>query len=167
MESMMQVKKKDSLRVESGQFVHVECRKTYCNPNYIKRDNRNVQEKLSTSPPFTPLRSKTDKFSYKEHCLYCGQSVIDKGRKRTCDVWSVRTLEPTILNICLQKNDVWSDTVRARIKQVNDLPAADALYHQTCSSYFKTGKDIPEEFQVQPSREGLVDQKIPKQVTHS
>ncbi|KAH3838444.1 hypothetical protein DPMN_111853 [Dreissena polymorpha] len=98
-------KRNDSLRVESGQFVHVECRKTYCNPNYIKRDNRNVQEKLNTSPPFTPLRSKTDKFSYKEHCLYCGQSVIDKGRKRTCDVWSVRTLEPTILNICLQRND--------------------------------------------------------------
>jgi hypothetical protein len=41
--------------------------------------------------------------------------------------------------------------VRARIEQVHDLPAADALYHQTCSSNFRTGKDIPEEFQVLPS----------------
>ncbi|KAH3896147.1 hypothetical protein DPMN_020320 [Dreissena polymorpha] len=109
------------------------------------------QEKLNTCLPLTPLRSKTDPFSYKEHCLYCGHYVINNGRKRQCDVWSVRTLEPTILNTCLQRNDVWSDTVRARIEQVNDLPAADALYHQTCSSNFRTGKDIPEEFQVQPS----------------
>ncbi|KAH3857786.1 hypothetical protein DPMN_100401 [Dreissena polymorpha] len=43
--------------------------------------------------------------------------------------------------------------IRARIEPVNDLPAADALYHQTCSSYFRTGKDIQEEFRVQPSKD--------------
>ena len=31
----------------------------------------------------------------------------------------------------------------ARISSVHDLPAADAMYHQICSSNFQTGKSIP------------------------
>jgi len=31
----------------------------------------------------------------------------------------------------------------ARISSVHDLPAADAMYHQICSSNFRTGKSIP------------------------
>ncbi len=33
--------------------------------------------------------------------------------------------------------------VLARINSVHDLPAADAVYHQICSSNFRTGKSIP------------------------
>lgn len=33
--------------------------------------------------------------------------------------------------------------VRARILQVHDLPAADAVYHQACSVNFRTKKQIP------------------------
>ncbi|XP_053398129.1 uncharacterized protein LOC123551553 [Mercenaria mercenaria] len=144
-------KRNDSLHVQPGDYVHVECRKHYCNPNCIKRDTR--ESKVINDSPLSPLRSKNVKFSYKEHCLYCGQPVADvKGTKRKRgDVWPITTLEPTILNVCLKRNDSWSDTVKARIEQVSDLPAADAAYHQICSSNFRTGKNIPEEFQIQPA----------------
>lgn len=121
-----------------------------CTVTHITLKETLRQKKKTLMPP---LRSMTDKFSYKKDCLYCGQSVISKGKTRKCDVSPVRTLEPTVLNICIQRNDCLSDTVRARIEQVHDLLVADALYHQTClcSSNFRTGKDIPEEFQVLPS----------------
>ena len=40
-------------------------------------------------------------------------------------------------------NNKWSEKVMARISSVHDLPAADAMYHQICSSNFHTGKSIP------------------------
>lgn len=40
-------------------------------------------------------------------------------------------------------NNKWSEKVMARISSVHDLPAADAMYHQICSSNFRTGKSIP------------------------
>ena len=33
---------------------------------------------------------------------------------------------------------------------MNDLPAADAVYHQQCSSNFRTGKNVPTRFSVDP-----------------
>ena len=39
-----------------------------------------------------------------------------------------------------------ADTVKARILDVPDLPAADAMYHQTCSVNFRTGRQIPAMF---------------------
>ena len=40
-------------------------------------------------------------------------------------------------------NNKWSEKVMARIRSVHDLPAADAVYHQICSTNFRTGKSIP------------------------
>lgn len=34
--------------------------------------------------------------------------------------------------ICDERRDEWSAEVRGRIKSVNDLHAADAVYHQSC-----------------------------------
>ena len=46
---------------------------------------------------------------------------------------------------CLKRgpDDKWAELVLGRIKAVNDLPAADALYHQRCSVNFRTAKGIP------------------------
>lgn len=44
---------------------------------------------------------------------------------------------------CNKRADKWAEMVMARIKSVHDLPAGDAVYHQICSSNFRTGKDIP------------------------
>ncbi|KAL8563078.1 hypothetical protein ACOMHN_065220 [Nucella lapillus] len=44
-------------------------------------------------------------------------------------------------------DDKWAEAVLARIKSVNDLPAADALYHKQCSVNFRTTRGIPQAYQ--------------------
>lgn len=39
--------------------------------------------------------------------------------------------------------------MKHRLKSVHDLPAADALYHQSCSVNFRTGKQLPKTFQTE------------------
>ena len=52
-------------------------------------------------------------------------------------------IKETILKICQERADSWSDVVKARILHVHDLHAADAIYHQTCSVNFRTKKQMP------------------------
>ena len=55
-------------------------------------------------------------------------------------------MKDTIMATCSERRDAWSEVVQARIMNVHDLPAADAMYHQTCSVNFRTGKQIPKMF---------------------
>ncbi|CAG2208600.1 unnamed protein product [Mytilus edulis] len=66
-------------------------------------------------------------------------------RKRKSDVYPVRTSEfqCKIEDICRQREDEWALEVRGRLAFVQDLHAADALYHQTCSVNFRTLKQTP------------------------
>ena len=46
-----------------------------------------------------------------------------------------------------QRTDEWSHMVYGKIQYYNsDLPAADAVYHQSCSIYFLTGRQIPKQY---------------------
>ncbi|CAG2255761.1 unnamed protein product [Mytilus edulis] len=64
---------------------------------------------------------------------------------RKSDVYPVRTSEfqCKIEDICRQREDEWALEVRGRLAFVQDLHAADALYHQTCSVNFRTLKQTP------------------------
>lgn len=92
--------------------------------------------------------------------MYCGHlrgdflsrliaySVVEQpklGKKRKYDVLQVKTIgiKDSILRICQERADSWSDAVKARILHVHDLHAADAVYHQTCSVNFRTKKQMP------------------------
>ena len=55
-------------------------------------------------------------------------------------------MKDSLLAACSDRQDVWADTVKARILHVHDLPAADAMHHQTCSVNFRTGRQIPAMF---------------------
>lgn len=138
-------KRKDVIFTIPGQLVHVECRKKYCNPNIIARD---VKEQQQTNYSRS-LRSKTEAFAFTENCLFCGQFAKCDGKKRGYDVYPVRTLDfqKTILNICSIREDAWAQKVSARIEFATDLPAVDAIYHQTCNVNFRTNRDIPKYFQ--------------------
>ena len=61
------------------------------------------------------------------------------GRKRkvadVVPVWTVETRDP-ILAVCQERGDDWANAVQARILQVHDLHAADALYHRVCMPIF-------------------------------
>ena len=91
------------------------------------------------------LRSVQTRFNFREHCLFCGQSALYDNKLRDNDVFPVRTGDfmITVLKECQTRNDSWSQIVQGRVASVNDLHAADARYHQQCSSNFRTGKNIP------------------------
>ena len=58
-------------------------------------------------------------------------------------------MKDKLLAICRERNDSWAATVEARITQIHDLHAADAVYHRMCSSNFRTKKSIPTFHQTQ------------------
>lgn len=78
---------------------------------------------------------------FASQCLFCGQTA-KKDKKRSIEVYPVRTVDfqNNILMICDERRDEWSAEVRGRIESVNDLHAADAVYHQSCSVNFRTKK---------------------------
>lgn len=85
-------------------------------------------------------RSK-QQFMFASQCLFCGQTA-KKDKKRSIEVYYVRTVDfqKNILMICNERRDEWSAEVPGRMECVNDLRAADAVYHQSCSVNFRTKK---------------------------
>ena len=92
-------------------------------------------------------RSTKLKFNSSEHSLFCGQYIKYKGERKGFNVIPVGTMEflETILKTCRERNDDWSQTALGRFEYLRDLHAADAVYHQTCSINFRTGKNIPKQ----------------------
>ena len=135
----------NSIYVKPGDVVQQECRRKYCNPHQIAKDINQEEPTPSRSSIARPvLRSSEDGFSFKTDCFFCGRTA-KVGKKRKYDVLEVKTIgiKETILKICEERADSWSDVVKARILHVHDLHAADAIYHQTCSVNFRTKKQMP------------------------
>lgn len=134
-----------------GQTVHQECRRAHCHHKDLRRQNREpiANDNLAI------LRSKANAFSYKDHCIFCGKPakvtqkpakvVQSPNYKRTVDVYPVRTFDfhKTIEDICNERKDEWAQEVSHRLIYARDLPAVEAVYHQSCSVNFRTGKQIP------------------------
>lgn len=141
------------LRMQPGQTVHQECRRIYVNPNSIAKDTR----KDGIPPePKTPciLRSESPMFDFKEHCLFCGTFArYNEGKKRGYDVFPVRTIDfqSSVYQQCKNRGDDWSNVVEGRLAFAHDLHAADAVYHQSCSVNFRTGKQIPQQYRTNDS----------------
>lgn len=136
-------KRGDNIVTEAGQFVHIKCRQKYISPYHIKKsltENFNI----SKSGDFKPTLRSENQFDFATQCLFCGK-VAKKDKKRSLDVYCVRSIDfqTSINQICNERNDEWSMDVKGRIESVNDLHAADAVYHQICSSNFRTKKPVP------------------------
>lgn len=136
--------RKDSIHAVPGDKVHRECRRRYCNPHQIVKDLHQEESMQVPSSSRPVLRSSEEGFSFKSDCFFCGRPA-KLGRKRKYDVLQVKTigLKDSLLKVCHERADSWSDTVKARILHVHDLHAADAVYHQTCSVNFRTKKQMP------------------------
>ena len=91
------------------------------------------------------LWSAESAFVYKTHCLFCRTKYLYHGDKADCKLVPVRIydFENKVLESCRNRQDHWSLKVQARVEFVSDLPASDAVYHQTCSANFRTGKQVP------------------------
>ena len=69
------VSRGESLKFVSGQIVHKNCRRTYCNKNVIACEARKKESTTDTIKTPRSLRSHTEKFEFQEHCLFCGHSI--------------------------------------------------------------------------------------------
>ena len=129
------------LNVTVGQKVHSQCRAIYIHPRKIEDHLKKAQE--PSASPGKRLRSK-DTFDFRSNCLFCVRIDFD-GDERVGNTSAVSTLdtEHKLLQACTERNDEWGHLVRGRIESVNDLPAADAIYHRTCFTNFVTKKNIP------------------------
>ena len=58
----------DNLHVKAGDIVHQQCRKDYCKPQNIAK-NQHAASPATSKPP--TLRSGTT-FHFKDHCVLCG-----------------------------------------------------------------------------------------------
>ena len=79
------------------------------------------------------------------------------GKKRGNDVYSVKTFDfqKIIEKNCEERNDSWNREVKGRLGMINDLHAADGVYHQTCSVNFRTRKKHPYTFSPIPAKQNL------------
>ncbi|CAH3149612.1 unnamed protein product, partial [Porites lobata] len=145
----------DTLQTFAGQRVHQKCRQKYCHVkvirSYIKKHT--ADEETSSSASRT-LRSSEPTFDFGERCLFCSQPAKLTGNKRGHDVFPVRTLDfqTTLNRICEERRDGWAEKVHGRISFSQDLIAAGAIYHQVCSTNFRTGKQVPLSHQTNGSK---------------
>jgi hypothetical protein len=51
-----------------------------------------------------------------------------------------------VLKACDEFDSEWAAIVRGRVTFACDLPAADMVYHELCSTNFRTGKKVPRIF---------------------
>ena len=91
------------------------------------------------------LRSTQREFNFGTDCFFCGEPAIVDKKRKTSEVVTARTVEmrATILAVCHDRGDDWANAVQARVLQVHDLHAADAVYHRVCSVNFRTMKNMP------------------------
>jgi len=137
----------DDVSSSEGQRVHQHCRKSSKNVKYIQLAIKQKQSASKIIPAHTPVNLRSHvKFDYQEHCIFCGLSAKKPGNKRGPAVYSVRTeqCDRNLRDICTQRDDEWAHEVQGRITA--DLHAYDAVYHQQCSSNFRTFKERPLSF---------------------
>ena len=106
------------------------------------------------SPTKRKRRSATPEFSFKEHCLYCGQICNVKKDPKNPRRWRPAYLFHVIeyerkgkdplpvkdlIIRCNERKDNLADNVRIRLEgAIGDLHAAGARYHVDCKQRFHT-----------------------------
>ena len=140
-------KRGDGLETAAGQFVHPKCRKSYNHPFNVTKAISTGQNSCSSNESCQPILRSKVQFYFATHCVLCGQ-VAKKDKKRSADIHIVRSMDfqNNIMDICKERNDSWALDILGRIESVNDLHAADAIYHQSCSINFRTMRRVPQIF---------------------
>ncbi len=142
------VKRKDSIaKVTVGQIVHERCRKSYCSKKTIDQILKKKFSENEESKSCRSRRAPQSSFGFKDHCLFCG--VLVNGRNKIFKVSDMKFQE-TIMKTGAKRNDRWGTEVIDRISKISSLIDESALYHQTCSIYFRNLKSsVPSKFQKQ------------------
>lgn len=140
----------EDILVTVGQRVHTECRREYRNPHEVAKFNRQKRsfEAMEAESVGCRRRSADPAFSYRDMCLFCGMPDKYNGKKKNFKLIPVRTFDfqKGLLEHCRVRSDDWSKEVQGRIEFINDLHAADAVYHTVCNGNFRSGRSIPKYF---------------------
>ena len=144
---MASVLRSDNILVITGQKVHSNCRKWYTNPknitNFLKKTSGSFNS-IKRSARVSAGLSES-----KNNCLFCRMGVILGSLD--CSYVKTDSFTQTILECCDGRCDDWSFTVKGQIEYYGgDLHAAGCLYHYSCSGNFRSGRDIPLQFQSGP-----------------
>lgn len=130
--------------------VHVSCRRRYTDTKTIKQTLNKQKPKCEIRIGQKSLRSSEGRFIAQTDCLFCGNSVDFSGKRNSIsEQVTVQTTEfaETIKQCCETGCDEWSLVVKGRIEySLSDLHAADCVYYRICSTNFRTGKNIPQEY---------------------
>ena len=86
------------------------------------------------------LRSQIPTFDFQVHCFYFVSEVKDDRYAQKCQTLS---FQKVVLNQCDARKDAWSDEVRGHLSIINDLLAADAVYHVQCCTNFGMNRNLP------------------------
>ena len=141
----------DGLDVRPKQYVHEDCRKEYCY-DYNRKRKLNDAENIMIRSPKTRKIVAGNRFMFENNCVLCGNKIENqndnKGDEDSDVIHKVETFDfqASIKSLCKTRNDEWACDILGRIEFVNDLPAAEARYHQRCNSNFRTFKNIPERY---------------------
>ena len=135
----------NEVRTQERQRAHKECRKRWGVKYYIQAAKS--KEQIDTASP-CKLRSQNKKFEISQDCIFCCQPAQCDGRRRGYDVFPVKTaaFETPIRQVREERKDEWSQDVLGRLSYTSDLCAKNAVYHQQCSVNYRTGRDIPKQF---------------------
>ena len=133
-------KRNQNIKTIPGQKVHTKCHQQFCNEKYIalaikKRDRSEDECGPSTS------RSIGSKFDFENNCLFYGQGMVPLGHRAENKLIKVQTLsfQKSIVDACESRGDSLSEVVKGRIEYVQDLFAADSVYHDQCNINFVQG----------------------------
>ena len=150
------------LQIQNGKspqgqvLVHPTCRRHYVDPKRQTSAKRPSSTKSSVSTlPSTPkrqkLRSALGTFNCKENCFFCDTKVIfderhpDRypGSRRVCGKKESVDMIHKVRVRCDARNDKLGSEVKRRLNVINDLVAAEAVYHAQCfGPFFQTGRIV-------------------------
>ena len=146
------------LKDYSSTIALTDCRKSYMRPG-SKREPASKDEPMLETPSLYPSMRQ---FEFKTDCSFYGEEVsteIEKKKdaKFRQDVYEVRTTEmrDRVTAQALEKRDAQDVVALARAKNVVDLVAAEALYHNQCyARYFFSGRITNEQARGRPGDAG-------------
>ena len=122
--------------------VHITCYKDYTRKTSISSFKRKVPSDKSEIGDTARLRSMSQEFDIKTHCLYCAKIIDTSTRSpkiRRREYSCVETIEyvKSLITRAKERNDEWGTDVLVRVEAVNDLIAEEAKYHHDCALEFR------------------------------
>ena len=134
----------EELNVQEGHAAHKRCRKNYL----LNRQLNNSKKRKSTeSDTSSKVLRSCRQFNYKTDCFFCTKTIPTyhlAGKKTPEKSHQVKTkiFQETVKSKCSERMDTWANEILARIEYAQDLVATEAIYHQSCSVAFRSGRDI-------------------------